>query len=467
MQKTLDYSTLKSYNSFKNLNNNNESGVRNMATLKERVQKGTISKTIKEQKEKEKAKKEKKYRGVYEEVGKGTWGFRLTRKYNGISQDTNRGGFATALQAKKARDDLNYEWAHAKPTEPTTTRDYTKTFQEVFDHYLENRAFTKRESTTRRHLSLWEHHIQPKWGNKRLADISKADIENYLAKLYKDGDEYNGFEKGYKYSYVEGFLKLIWLIYGYAYDKDWLEPERYRKDFENKKTKLSMPPKQDEGEQIEIYNREQIEQIISVMKDGNLYISFLLCYYCGLRISECMGLMWKDFDKTNHELHINRQLLYSQEEKIFYLGQTKTKKSKRKVKVPQKLYDYLIEYKKQQDKDKQSKGYKNTEIVYDRTIKDKEIQIIGGDFIQRKENGELITINSVKYWTDKVKKETNINFHFHALRHTNASILAMQNIPMITLAEHLGHANTNICQKYYATTTEDAKDRLLSALNEL
>ena len=43
----------------------------------------------------------------------------------------------------------------------------------------------------------------------------------------------------------------------------------------------------------------------------------------------------------------------------------------------------------------------------------------------------------------------------------------MQNNPMITLAEHLGHANTNICQKYYATTTEDAKDKLLSALNEL
>ena len=43
----------------------------------------------------------------------------------------------------------------------------------------------------------------------------------------------------------------------------------------------------------------------------------------------------------------------------------------------------------------------------------------------------------------------------------------MQNIPMIALAEHLGHANTNICQKYYATTTEDAKDRLLSVLNEM
>ncbi len=438
-----------------------------MATLKERVQKGKIQKTLKEQKDKEKAKAEQKYRGVYQEEGKTTFGFRLTRKVNGVVRDTNRGGYGSAQKAKKARDDLAYEWSHEQPQEDNNTKDYSKTFQQVFDHYLENRAHIKRESTTIRHKSLWKHHIQPKWGNKKLAEVSKGEIENYLVKLYLEGDEYNNFSKGYKYSYVEGFLKFIWLIYGYAYDNNWVDSERYRKDFENQNTKLSMPPKQDEEEHIEIYTREQIEQIKSIMEQGNLYISFLLCYHCGLRISECMGLMWKDFDRTNHKLHINRQMLYSREDKAFYLAPTKTRKSKRVVNVPTKLYDFLIEYKEQQDKDKQVKGYKNTEKVYDRTLKGKETEIIGGEFIQRKENGEIITINSVKYWTDKVKKATDINFHFHALRHTNASMLASQNLPIITLAEHLGHANINICQQYYVTTTEDAEKRLISALNEL
>ena len=109
----------------------------------------------------------------------------------------------------------------------------------------------------------------------------------------------------------------------------------------------------------------------------------------------------------------------------------------------------------------------NTEIVYDRMGIGEETKIIGGDFIQRKENGELITINSVKYWTNKVKSETGIDFHFHALRHTNASALAARGIPIITLADHLGHANINVCRDYYVTTDEEARNRLINALNEL
>lgn len=464
----LDDSKLKSYNGFKNLINHIESGVNTMATFKERVQKQSANRKLQEKEAKEK--RDKKYAGVYFEDKKGTWGFRLTRTDStGKSRDTNRGGFKTALQAKKAREDQAYEWAHMPPIEDTTAKDYSKTFTDVFNHYMEHRAFEKREATTRKHKSLWEHHIQGVFGDKKLAEVSKSEIYNYLLKLYHDGDEFNHFERGYAYGYVESFLKFFWMIYGYAYDNNWVEPDRYTKDFLNKTTKLTMPAKieDDKEEQIEIYTQEELNKIEAVMKDGNLYISYLLCFHCGLRISECMGLMWSDFDKTNRRLYIRRQMLYSYDDKVFYLGPTKTKKSKRTVFVPDKLYDFLIDYKRQQDVNKQSKGYKNTEFVFDRNGKDKDDRIVGGDFIQRKENGELITINSVKYWTDKVKKETGINFHFHALRHTNASMLAARNIPIITLAEHLGHANTNVCQQYYVTSTQLAEDRLRNALNDL
>ena len=203
------------------------------------------------------------------------------------------------------------------------------------------------------------------------------------------------------------------------------------------------------------------------MKTGNLYISFMLCYHCGLRISECMGLMWKDFDAEEHILHIRRQMLYDKDDKVFYLGPLKTKNSKRDLYVPKKLYDFLLEYKEKQDEDSKVLGYRNTEIVYDRNGKNKNDPIQGGDFIQRKENGELITINSVKYWTDKVKKETGVDFHFHALRHTAASMLAARNIPINTLVDFLGHANANTAQKYYITSTELAKQRLKKAQDEI
>jgi integrase len=39
---------------------------------------------------------------------------------------------------------------------------------------------------------------------------------------------------------------------------------------------------------------------------------------------------------------------------------------------------------------------------------------------------------------------------FHVLRHTYASQLAMQRVPLQVIAEQLGHADTRITQKHYA-----------------
>lgn len=268
----------------------------------------------------------------------------------------------------------------------------------------------------------------------------------------------------YAYAYVEGFLKLFWLIYGYAYDHHWLDGERYTADFLNKSTKLRMPKKNeiDEDLDISIYTQEEIGRIAEVLKDTNIYISFLIGYYCGLRVSECMGLMWKDFNEQDHTLKVGKQMLYNTEEHMFYLATTKTVAGKRTVYVPDILYNYLIEYKEQQRIDRQCRGYKATEVVLD-GFTGKEIQ--GGDFIQRKKDGGLITINSIKYWTRRVKELTDIRFHYHALRHTNASMLAANNVPKKTLAEHLGHANTNIAEQYYIGTNEVAMGKLQAALN--
>lgn len=440
-----------------------------MATYKKRVE--AMTKLKEEVKKAEEEKLHQKYRGVFEDKKSGTWAFRLSVKIDGIGKkDTIRTGFPSAFQASRAREELRYEWTHMTVKSPNE-KDYSKTFTDVYSHYKKFRAKEKRQGTIRRQDSLWKHHIEPKFGNLKLAEVSKSDLYNYLLQLYMEGDTYNNFKTGYSYAYVEGFLKFFWLIYGYAYDNNWVDTERYTKDFLNKTTKLTMPKEvneeEDEANDIQIYTQEEIDKIRSVMKDGNLYISFLICYHCGLRISECMGLMWQDFDMKEHTLNIRRQLLYDYDDKIMYLGPPKTKKGRRTVNVPDTLYTYLIEYKAQQEKFSKVRGYKNTEKVLDRNGKGKEIEIIGGPFIQRKENGELITINSVKYWTDKVKKETGVDFHFHALRHTNASMLAARNIPVKTLADHLGHANINVAEKYYVTSTDLAKQRLKEALNDI
>lgn len=426
-------------------------------------------------KEKEKAaQKAKMPTGVFLDEVSGSYGFRLgVLGADGKKKDTKRIGFKTSAQAKKAREELRYEIKHAVPVPDTSEKDYSKTFAEVYEHYLEHRAIEKRAGTLRKQSSLWENHIKDAFGNRKLADVSKADLYNYLLKMYTEGDDYSRYKQhetgGYSYAYVEGFLKFFWLIYGYAYDNNWVDTERFNKDFMNKTTKLTMPKKVDDEDldDIRIYSAEELAQIEEIMKTGSMYLAYLIALHCGLRISEIMGLRWSDIDWTERKIAVRRQMLYDYKDSVFYLGPPKTKNGRRDVYMSDKLYDYLVEHKTKQEENSKSKGYRNTEVVYDRVGKDKDEPIQGGNFLHRKENGELLTTNSVKYWTDKVKKETGIGFHFHALRHTNASILAANNIPLSALVEHLGHGNANVAMQYYVASTTSVNERIKATLNTI
>ena len=272
---------------------------------------------------------------------------------------------------------------------------------------------------------------------------------------------------------MESVLKLFWLIYGYAFDLGWLDRERYYKDFVDKGTKIKMPKvvkdeyEDSEESNIEIYTVDEIEKIKNVLAGGNLYAPFMIAYHCGLRVSEIFGLMTKDVDFMEKTIKVRRQLLYDYENRVFYLGPPKTDKGKRTVYMSDELCEYLKNYLEKKQEYSKVLGYKNTEIVYDRNGKSKNEPLQGADFLMRKENGELLSINSVKYWATEVKKQTGISLKFHKLRHTNASFLAHHGVPQKTLMEQLGHASIQITYKYYVTTDEQAKNILLEGLNNL
>ena len=64
-------------------------------------------------------------------------------------------------------------------------------------------------------------------------DISVAEINDYLAKLY--------YIDGYAYSYTESFLKMFYLFFGRAYSRNYIDVDTYNKICVNKDTKIKMP----------------------------------------------------------------------------------------------------------------------------------------------------------------------------------------------------------------------------------
>ena len=285
-------------------------------------------------------------------------------------------------------------------------------------------------------------------------------IHLYLQELYNSG---------LSWKYVEGFLKLFYQLFALAYSEERIDPLRYTRMFMDKGTKLKMPPisqeDYEEYENIKTFNSYEINQISNIFEKGNCYTAFLFGYMCGLRIAETFGLMWDDYNWDTHQLTVCRQMTY--EDGCFCLRPVKTLKSSRIIDVPDFLHEHLM-YKIRQQKRHPPKSFamRANEIVLDKTKRStKEIQ--GGDFINRKENGELLTINSIKYYSKKIKEETGIAFNYHALRKTHLTYLANQNIPAIEVMNRAGHKKFETTMRYYVNRSEESRKKLLNALNQI
>lgn len=392
------------------------------------------------------------------------WGYRITIKVNGKRKDTTSkldedgNPYKTKLQAKKARELKVVELR--TPKEENVADAY---FYEIWEHYLKNDAKAKAPSTIRRYTSLWENHVKDVFANKRLSEITIADMQNFLDMLY--------YTNGYKYSYVEGFLKMFYMLFGIAYRLEKVSTERYTRMFLDSGTKLKMPQMtQDDLEEndddVRVYELYEIHQMEQVLKRGNCYTAFLIGYYTGVRISECFALMWKDYNWETRTLTINKQMKY--EEGCFCLGPVKTLTSVRQIDVPNVLHQHFMKLYREQFR-RPTEAYLNrkSEIVLDKTKKNVVTKIVGGDFINRKANGELLTINSMKSWQKAIKKETGIDFKFHSLRKTHLTQLAAMNTPIIETMKRAGHKKYSTTMEYYVNSNVESKRQLLDRIEQL
>lgn len=392
----------------------------------------------------------------------GNWGYRITVTVNGTKKDTtcrrdeNGNPFTKKIDAKRARDKKILEMRNPQPADTFTD---CKLY-EMWDCYLKKVAPSREPSTVRKNTSLWTQHISKEFGNKNMSEINVSDLNAYLQELYNSG---------LSWKYVESFLKLFYQLFGLAYSEEKIDPLKYTRMFIDKGTKVKMPKMTQEDyeeyDKIKSYNSYEINQISEIFKQGNCYTAFLFGYMCGLRIAETFGLMWDDYNWETHQLTICRQMTY--ENGCFCLRPVKTLKSVRVIDVPDMLHKHLMDkIHKQKKHPSQSYKMRASEIVLDKT-KSKIVEICGGDFINRKDNGELLTINSIKYYSKKIKADTGIDFKYHSLRKTHLTFLANQNIPAVEVMNRAGHKKFETTMKYYVSRSEESKKQLLKAINDI
>ena len=390
-----------------------------------------------------------KYTGVTQ-TADGSWVYRIKIKLpdgkvvdTRIKKDEYGNPFLTAKAAYEARK--AHEASIRTNPEEYTSKQSKATLTDVYNNYMLTEAKSKAPATIRKQNSLWENHVQPKFGDCPVNSITIVELNTYLEELYK--------EQNYSYQYVQGFLRFFYLLFGHADRMEVIDPLRYNKMFVNRGTRLNMPKMtqadhEDMEEGAVVYTDNQLswmEQIFQ-SENGNLLTAFYLGVYLGCRISECFALRWDCVDWDEGCITINRQMHY--EDGIIKLCAVKTLTSVRKVMMPSFLQDYLdgLYQEQRENMARYGRAYRNTERVYDEV---RGVWIEGGNFINRKENGELLTVNSMKYWAKKIKAEMNVDFQYHNLRHTYATNCALNNVNLQWLMSALGHKKIETTRKYY------------------
>lgn len=184
---------------------------------------------------------------------------------------------------------------------------------------------------------------------------------------------------------------------------------------------LVAPPKATRKE-IEIYTPAELRRILSTIQDDKHFSRFypivLVAMHTGMRKGEVLGLRWCDVDLEGRTLFIRQQVQALAKGEII-IDTPKTKAGKRKISIPQTVNTYL-----QGMRSAFPKNLKPEQLVF----RSRLLTPIRPDAISR-------------VWK-RIQEAAGVPYRtFHCLRHTHATLLLANGIPIIEVSRRLGHAN--------------------------
>lgn len=264
-----------------------------------------------------------------------------------------------------------------------------------------------------------EKHIIPHIGDIRLNRLQPKDIQKMYAKLIESG------LSGTSVRYIHNTLHkaLVNAVKNQVLTKnaaDFVEAPNVS-NFEA----IALTP-------------AQAETLIAACKDTKIYIPVLLAIVLGLRRGEALGLEWSDIDFDYGTISIKRSAIYIKGQ--FILSGTKTKNSRRTLKLSLSMIECLKRHKTIQD---------TWALEFGKGFNPLNLVSCGRD-------GSPITPNALQHiFKDIVTANGLPNIRFHNLRHTNATMMLRSEVPAKIVSSMLGHSNIGITLDTYSHVMTD------------
>ena len=346
-----------------------------------------------------KAEKDKK-------TGKWLIQYRYT-DWQGKRRKSTKRGFATKREAE--------EWLRNFLI--TQKADFDMKFEDFWKMYCADMETRLREHTMRTKKYIVELKILPYFGNKRVNDITAADIRQWQNELIK---------MGYSLTYLKTINNQLSAIFNYAV--------RYYDLKSNPCAKAGSMGKS-KAEEMDFWTGEEFRKFIdSVMNKRLSYMAFMTLYWTGMRMGELLALNPKDVDLEKRTISITKS--YQRLGKKDVITPPKTPKSKRVITIPEFLAADIKDY---------------MDSLY-------ELQ----------ENDRLFPIT--KYYLEHemqrgIKESGVKRIRVHDLRHSHASMLIELGFSPLEIANRLGHEKVETTLNTYAHLYPNKQTKLAERLD--
>ena len=346
-----------------------------------------------------KAEKDKK-------TGKWLIQYRYT-DWQGKRRKSTKRGFATKREAE--------EWLRNFLI--TQKADFDMKFEDFWKMYYADMETRLREHTMRTKKYIVELKILPYFGNKRVNDITVADIRQWQNELIK---------MGYSPTYLKTINNQLSAIFNYAV--------RYYDLKSNPCAKAGSMGKS-KAEEMDFWTGEEFRKFIdSVMNKRLSYMAFMTLYWTGMRLGELLALNPKDVDLEKRTISITKS--YQRLGKKDVITPPKTPKSKRVITIPEFLAADIKDY---------------MDSLYD---------------LQEDDRLFPITKYYLEHEMQRGIKESGVKrIRVHDLRHSHASMLIELGFSPLEIANRLGHEKVETTLNTYSHLYPNKQTKLAERLD--
>ena len=395
-----------------------------------------------------------------------TWEFRFEiASIAGKRKQISKAGFKTkkeALEAgAKAFAEYNALGMIIMPSEMSIS--------DLLDSWMANYVkINLSDSTIHGYTNIVERHLKPVIGRRMVKSVTTHMLQELVNSIY--------IEKKFSWSSMKNIVTVLKGSFRYA-------QKTLKIILLSPAEDVMLPKKGPEDHRIRVHEIDEIERILAYLMDKpHQYYAALTAYYTGMRISEVYGLTWDciDFehgtitvDKIAKKLSKNYKKgkergIKGKAETIWYFGDCKTSKSFRTIPVGEKLLNELAEYKVLQEENEKEYGeyYLHHFLQKEETSSRRKVyRIISQDSTLPRPDlfethpvflmpdGRFNGVNTWSHANQAIKEKLGIDFSFHDLRHTHATILLENGASIKDIQERLGHDKAQTTLDLYVTNS--------------